>query len=132
MAKRATAKSEGGTRRKTVAKARSSGSSGSGSKSRGSRGASSRPDPVDALIKLLQSPLVIELLTVGATAALAAITEQRSTRRQDGEASGKAMKAAGKAAAAAIGRRLASEFEEIRSASKAKGGSRTPKSGAAA
>ena len=132
MAKRATAKAEGGTRRKAVTKAKSSGSSDGGSRSRRSQGGSSRPDPVDALIKLLQSPLVIELLTVGATAALAAITEQRSTRRQDGQASGKAMKAAGKAAAAAIGRRLASEFEEIRGASKAGGETRKAKSGAAA
>jgi hypothetical protein len=43
---------------------------------------SGESDPVDALIKLLQSPLVIDLLAVGATAALAAITEHRSSRAQ--------------------------------------------------
>ncbi len=123
MAKRATAKSEGGTRRKAPAKARASGtgggrSTGGGSRSSRPRETSGRRDPVDALIKLLQSPLVIELLAVGATAALAALAEHRSSRAQDDEASGKAEKAAGKAAAAAIGRRLASEFQDIRNAAR--------------
>ncbi len=122
MAKRATAKAQAGTRKNAVTKARSSGSSGgrstgSGSRSSRSRERSSRLDPVDGLVKLLQSPLVIELLAVGATAALAAITEHRLSRAQGGEASGRAVKAAGKAAAAAIGRRLASEFQDIRNAS---------------
>ena len=81
-------------------------------------------DPVDALVKLLQSPLVIDLLAVGATAALAAITETRSGRAQGARGqSGKTVKAAGKAAAAAIGRRLQSEFDEIREASKRSRGS---------
>jgi hypothetical protein len=74
----------------------------------------------DALIRLLQSPLVIDLLAVGATAAVAAITETRAGRRQGAaETSGKTIKAAGKAAAAAVGRRIATEFEEIRKASDA-------------
>jgi hypothetical protein len=79
----------------------------------------SQSDIVDALIKLLQSPLVIDLLAVGATAALAAITESRSSRTQNVAGnSKKTLKAAGKAAAAAVGRRLQSEFEEITAASK--------------
>jgi hypothetical protein len=76
---------------------------------------------VDALIKLLQSPLVIDMLAVGATAALAAITEQRSSRAQgamDTRGSKKVLKAAGKAAATAVGRRIATEFDEIKAASK--------------
>ena len=120
MAKRAT-KTEGGS--KKVAR-KSSGSGGSRSKNSGSGSqsrSSSQTDPVDALIKLLQSPLVIDLLAVGATAALAAITEHRSSRAQgamDTRGSKKALKAAGKAAAAAVGRRIANEFDEIRTASK--------------
>lgn len=135
MAKRATAKAEGGTRKKAASRARSSGSGGGAggrSRSGGSRQGSSRIDPVDTVVKLLQSPLVIDLLTVGATAALAAIAEQRSSRVQGAEPSTRAMKAAGKAAAAAIGRRLASEFQEIRSASKGAGQSRRSRGGAAA
>lgn len=73
----------------------------------------------DALLKLMESPLVADLLAVGATAALAAITESRSGRKNDPDyKSSRALKAAGKAAAAAMGRRVATEFEEIRSAAK--------------
>lgn len=75
-------------------------------------------DAVDALLNLLKSPLVADLLAVGATAAMAAITETRHSRRSGGDQSTKMMKAAGIAAAAAIGRRLATEFEEIREVSK--------------
>jgi hypothetical protein len=71
----------------------------------------------DALKKLIESPLVADLLAVGATAALAAI----AGRELGGTGgSGNAVKAAGKAAAAAMGQRLSTEVEEIRSASRAK------------
>ena len=133
MAKRATAKAEGGTRKKSGGKAKGSagGRRTGGKRTSASASRSRQADPVDALIKLLQSPLVIDLLAVGATAALAAITETRSGRAQGGT-SGKTAKAAGKAAAAAIGRRLATEFEEIRKASKKSGESRKARAGAEA
>ncbi|MEO7364822.1 MAG: hypothetical protein ABIW03_00715 [Sphingomicrobium sp.] len=72
---------------------------------------------VDTLLKLLESPLVADLLAVGATAAMAVVTESRHGRGTDGK-SGKTVKAAGKAAAAAIGRRISSEFDEIKKAAK--------------
>ena len=127
MAKKASAKSDSG--RKSVAKrASSSSSGGSGRESRSqSQSEGVQSDMVDALIKLLQSPLVIHLLAVGATAALAAITESRSSRAQgamDSRSSKKVLKAAGKAAAAAVGRRIATEFDEIKAASKRSGESR--------
>ena len=76
----------------------------------------------DALFKLIESPLVADLLAVGATAALAAIAESRFSRGDDlGRKSSKALKAAAKAAAAAMGRRLTTEVDEIRKASKARG-----------
>ena len=76
-------------------------------------------DAGDAVIKLLQSPLVADLVAVAATAALAALAEQRfSGASSKKRAAGKAVKAAGIAAAAAIGRRLSEEFEEIKKASK--------------
>ena len=127
MAKRAT-KTETGSSKKLAKK--SGGSDGSRSRSK-----SSQSDHVDALIRLLQSPLVIDLLAVGATAALAAITEHRSSRAQgamDPRGSKKALKAAGKAAATAVGRRIANEFDEIRSASKKARESEDSKAGAAA
>jgi hypothetical protein len=78
----------------------------------------------DLFLKILQSPIVADLLAVAATAALAALAEHGfSSRGADGtdkRRSGRAVKAAGKAAAAAIGRRLATEVEEIRRAAKAK------------
>ena len=73
----------------------------------------------DALFKLLESPLVADLLAIGATAALAAIAENRSKRTgAESSKSSRSLKAAGKAAAAAMGRRLSTEFGEIRKASK--------------
>ena len=116
MAKKVT-KAAAGTGKK-LQKGRASGSGGGGRSS----SSSTQSDAVDALIKLLQSPLVIDLLAVGATAALAAITETRSSRAQGVVGTNKkALKAAGKAAAAAVGRRLATEIDEIREASKKAG-----------
>ena len=129
MAKKATAKPGTGGK-KTQKKSRSSASTGRSVAVRRSqtRSEDSQPDIVDALIKLLQSPLVIDLLAVGATAALAAITESRSSRTHGVAGnSKKTLKAAGKAAAAAVGRRIQNEFEEITAASK-----RSAKSGAKA
>ena len=134
MAKKATKASGGG--KKTERKSRAS---GTGSRSRSIAVRQAEPsegvqaDIVDALIKLLQSPLVIDLLAVGATAALAAITESRSSRGQNlAGNSKKTLKAAGKAAAAAVGRRIQNEFEEITAVSKRNVEERKARGGAAA
>jgi hypothetical protein len=121
MAKKATKTSSTGGKKTQKSKTSSAGTRGKAVAKRPAqaRSESSDTDIVDALIKLLQSPLVIDLLAVGATAALAAITETRSSRAHgDAGNSKKTHKAAGKAAAAAVGRRLQSEFEEITAASK--------------
>ena len=131
MAKKATAKAGGSGARKTASKPRTPARARSGGGER--RSSQESFDPVDALVKLLQSPLVIDLLAVGATAALAAITETRSSRAQAARGdTSRTMKAAGKAAASAIGRRLASEFEEIKAASKDASQARKARTGAAA
>jgi hypothetical protein len=75
----------------------------------------------EAFIKLLQSPFVAELVAVAATAAVAALAEHGFTSSGEasrGKRAGKAVKQAGKAAAAAVGRRLANELDEIRKAAK--------------
>ena len=132
MAKKTTAKAASGTEKKVQAKKRASSGGGSSKRAR-SKSSSNQKDPVDALIRLLQSPLVIDLLAVGATAALAEITEQRSSRAQGAVGnSKKALKEAGKAAAKAVSRRLANEMDEIRAASKKAGESRSTKGGATA
>jgi hypothetical protein len=119
MAKKATSKS-GGTRSKGAKKA--------GPKSparavarRSGGGAAAQDTMGDAFIKLLQSPLVAELIAVAATAALASLAEQGFSNRgggggSTGKRAGRAVKAAGAAAAAAIGRRLGTEIDEIRKA----------------
>src|SRR3954471_18218724 len=79
----------------------------------------------EAFIKLLQSPLVADLVAVAATAALASLAEEGFNRSgaSGGKRAGRAVKMAGKAAAAAIGRRLGTEIDEIRKAAKqSKGG----------
>jgi hypothetical protein len=75
---------------------------------------------LDDLSKLLEHPIIAELISVGAIAAVAAIAQHNvKTRTGEGQkGSKKALKAAGSAAAAAIGKRLMTEFEEIRRASK--------------
>lgn len=121
MAKKATGKSGGKESRKSgTAVARVSPSSGGSGKQGGGFDAS------DAFIKLLQSPLAAELVAVAATAALAALAEHGFTSGGDGRGkrAGKAVKEAGKAAAAAVGRRLGTELDEIRKAATAKGGAK--------
>ena len=81
----------------------------------------------DAFIKLLQSPLVAELVAVAATSALASLAEHgfTSSGGSRGKRAGKAVKEAGKSAAAAIGRRLSNEIDEIKKAAKvSKGGAK--------
>ena len=86
-----------------------------------SKGAHASDGMGEAFIKLLQSPLAADLVAVAATAALAALAEQGFTSRgsdSTGKRAGKAVKEAGKAAAAAVGRRLSVELDEIKKASK--------------
>lgn len=130
MAKKATSKSAGkssdkGTRKAGTSVARVSSSSGGGGSGKQSSGGF---DASEAFIKLLQSPLAAELVAVAATAALAALAEHgftSSSANGRGKRAGKAVKEAGKAAAAAVGRRLSNELDEIRKAATAKGGATT-------
>jgi hypothetical protein len=116
MAKKATGKSGGRSGTKSASKSKAL------VERRGSGGGrrSSDAGMSDAFIKVLQSPLVAELVAVAATAALAALAEHGFTGNggSRGKRAGKAVKEAGKAAAAAVGRRLGNEMEEIKKASK--------------
>ena len=121
MARTATAK------RKTSPKKSSGKAVARTSAGSGRQGNESGPAAGEAFIKLLQSPLVAELVAVAATAALAALAEHGFTGTAGSRSgrAGKAVKAAGKAAAAAVGRRLGNELDEIRQAAKAaKGGAK--------
>jgi hypothetical protein len=115
MAKKASGKNETKARSKG---ARKSDKAGTAVAVRSSAGGSRSQDGMgEAFIKLLQSPLAAELVAVAATAALASLAEQGFTGEGSrGKRAGQAVKKAGKAAAAAIGRRLGTEIEEIRKA----------------
>lgn len=123
MAKKATSKSADKGRDKSGKKTRKARNAVA---RRSDGGRSSSKDAMgEAFIKLLQSPLVAELVAVAATAALASLAENGFTGGGDasrGKRAGKAVKTAGKAAAAAVGRRLGAEIDEIRKA--AKGGAK--------
>ena len=82
-------------------------------------GKKAKGNAVDALLKIADHPLVGELVAIGATAAVAAIAQQGLAKSKKGGPT-KAVKEAGKAAAAAIGARLISEFAEEKVAKKAK------------
>ena len=125
MAKNSTGKSDAkgkakGGKKTTTSIARVSSANGGG-RSESQDGFDAR----DAFTKLLQSPLAAELVAVAATAALAALAEHGFTSggggSSRGKRAGKAVKEAGKAAAAAVGRRLGNELDEIRKAA-TKGG----------
>ncbi len=87
MAKKATAK--GATKARTTGSG-TRGRSGSGTSvarvSSGRRSSGGQDfNPGEAFIKLLQSPLVAELVAVAATAALAALAEQGFSTGGDGD-----------------------------------------------
>lgn len=103
---------------KAIAKA---GPAKSGKKPGKKAGKKSSTNAADALWKLADHPLVGELIAIGATAAVAAIAQQGLGKSRDKkQGSTRAVKEAGKAAAAAIGARLISEFAEAKDAKKAK------------
>jgi hypothetical protein len=128
MARQATSKGKTGTRAGTTSKARAKPRTAVARRAPTSSGGSSSSEGVgDAFIKLLQSPLAAELVAVAATAALAALAEHgfSSGGNSRGKRAGKAVKEAGKAAAAAVGRRLKTEVDEIRkAATESKGGAK--------
>jgi hypothetical protein len=121
MAKATTAKAP--KKVKKAAKAVTLKAKPDGGKKAGKKKSKANGKGMDVLLKLADHPLVGELLAVGAIAAVAAIAEQgvssKGKEKKRG-ASRAAVKAAGTAAAAAIGKRLISEFEEVKKASKPK------------
>lgn len=116
--KRATGKSEGGSPGRSIQKA----SGGSGQERARARSEGPKSEGFDkfsdALVKLLESPLVAELLALGASAALASFTAQRFRSGDDGRSTRRALKAAVKSAGTAMGARLATEVDEIKKSAK--------------
>ena len=115
MAKKATT----GTKKASPPKPKGSGRAVTRVSSAKGKSSDSGFNASDAFVRLLQSPLVAELVAVAATAALASLAEHGFTSGTGarGKRAGKAVKEAGKAAAAAVGRRLGTEIDEIKKAS---------------
>jgi hypothetical protein len=119
MAKATTAKAP--KKVKKAAKAVSLKAKTDGGKKASKKKSKSDGKGMDMLWKLAEHPLVGELIAVGATAAVAAIAEQSIAREGKGKKkvpSIAAVKAAGTAAAAAIGQRLINEFTDIKKVTK--------------
>ncbi len=76
-----------------------------------STGTRAKRGSFESLAKLADHPLLADLLAAGAIAAVAAIADARLNDK--GQSSSKAVKAAGKAAAAAIGKKLIGEFGAV-------------------
>jgi hypothetical protein len=86
----------------------------------------------DALWKLAENPLIGEMLAIGAGAAVAALAESGIAGKGKKKISSKAIKGAGKAAAAAIGARLVGEFTGLSKPSRATKPAKPTKSAKAA
>lgn len=120
MAKAKTTAKTAGAEKKKPAKAKAKSAPNKAAKKAKSK--SSQKGYV-ALAKLAEHPLVIDLIAIGATAAVAAL----AGRAHDGKSAGAksksstgAVKAAGQAAAAAVGKRLMTEYEAVKEVAAAK------------
>ena len=67
----------------------------------------------DGIAKLVDHPLIADLLAAGALAAVTAIAEQQLGKNKGAASSSRMVKDAGKAAAAAIGKRLLGDLTVI-------------------
>ncbi len=110
---------------KTIA-AKAKKKSGEGGKKAKKSKAGKAETAFDAVTKLAEHPIVADLIAIGATAAVTAIAAGMSSK--SGRTSNKVVKDAGKAAAAAIGARLMSEYQAVKdSAAAAKAKDANPK-----
>ncbi len=116
MAKATTAKSITDKKKKTAAgsgKAKTSkGGNKDGATKKKTR--SKTREGLDGLARLADHPLVADLLAAGAIAAVAAIAEHQMNK--SGQTSSRMVKSVGKAAAAAMGKKLLGDFSAITSA----------------
>lgn len=81
-------------------------------KNAGKKRRSTDRNPIETLARLAESPIISDLIAIGATAAVAALANRSNS-------SGNHVKNAGKAAAAAIGARLMTEFKAVKASAKA-------------
>ncbi len=82
------------------------------------KGKSAHKSALDGLARLVDHPMVADLLAAGALAAVTVIAEQQLAKGKHSTSS-KMVKDAGKAAAAAIGKKLMGDFGVIKDAATA-------------
>ena len=116
MAKKASAKAD----KPKADKPKTKKNKGADGGKRKASGSSKSSNAADALMKLAEHPIVADLIAVGATAAVAAIVKSKSDPSNKA-GSARAVKSAGKAAAAAIGARLVDEFKAVKQSAKSAG-----------
>ena len=117
MAKATTAKSETNKKKKAAAgSAKAKTGKKSGHKAGATKKARSKTrEGFDGLAKLADHPLVADLLAAGAIAAVAAIAEHQMNKSGT-QSSSRLVKSAGKAAAAAMGKKLLGDIGAVTSA----------------
>ena len=122
MAKAATAKSDTDKKKKAgatvtvkIKTSKKGAKKDAGAKKHSKKTGSRTRDGFDGLAKLADHPLVADLLAAGAIAAVAAIAEHQRNKG-NGQSSSKMVKSVGKAAAAAMGKKLLGDIGAITSA----------------
>ena len=121
MAKATTAKSDTDNKKKAGAtvtvkiKTAKKGAKKNGAKKNAKKISSKAREGFDGLAKLVDHPLVADLLAAGAIAAVAAIAEHQMNKGK-GHSSSRMVKSIGKAAAAAMGKKLLGDIGAITSA----------------
>ena len=122
MAKAKTTAKPAGADKKKPAKAKTATKTGAKKSAKKAKAKGANKGYV-ALAKLAEHPLVIDLIAIGATAAVAAL----AGRAHDGKTAGSkaksstnAVKAAGQAAAVAVGKRLMTEYNAVKDVAAAK------------
>ena len=124
MAKATTAKSDSDKKKKKAApaatvrikvKAKKDKGPKPGKAEKKASGKSKAREGFDGLAKLVDHPMVADLLAAGAIAAVTAIAEHQMGKGKS-QSSSRMVKSAGKAAAAAMGKKLMGNFGDITSA----------------
>lgn len=118
MAKATTAKSNTEKKKKNAAgsaKAKTAKKSGHKDAASKKKARSKTREGFDGLAKIADHPLVADLLAAGAIAAVAAIAEHQMNK-SGSQSSSRLVKSAGKAAAAAMGKKLLGDIGAVTSA----------------
>lgn len=113
-------KSASGDKKKKKSVSKSAVAKSSAKPGKGTKKSKASDSSLDALAKFANHPLVADLLAVGAMAAVAAVAEHNKPGKTAAKAghSTRTVKAAGKAAATAIGQRLLTEVTGLNKATK--------------